>query len=81
MGMRNARKKNKVSILNKVIKGVLTEKVTFKHWQQLVDSNVNYIQEEPSIQMEQKVLGKAQGRNILGISFEKPVLTFSWKLT
>lgn len=81
MGIRNARgKKNKVSTLNKVIKEILNEEVTIKHWQQLADANVNYIEEEPSFQMEQEMQRKAQGRCFLGISFKKPVLTFSWKL-
>lgn len=69
-----------VSILSKAIKEVLKEGVTFKHWQQLADANVNYIEEEHSIQIEQEVQRKTQGRYFLGISFKKPVLTFSWKL-
>lgn len=73
-------KRIKFLFLNKVIKEILNEEVTIKHWQQLVDANVNYMEEEPSIQMEQVMQRKAQGRCFLGISFKKPVLTFSWKL-
>lgn len=59
------KKKNKVSTLNKVIKEILNEEVIIKHWQQLVDASVNYIEKNLPFRWNRECKGRPKADVLL----------------